>query len=142
MPRRQQLRDVAASSLISLPVKCPLPAFSCLLCVGPGIVLLLRVSIRLLCSYSQAFPACCFLACTFTALAMGSPCFAPRSPVPRSSFPLSRCTDSRTLMLNWPYKMMHYLATLLSPSSSFNFFAGSACWLQAASTWRRGGASC
>lgn len=60
-------------TLPHLPARqMPSPSVLHLLCVVPGIVLQLRVSIRLLCSYSQAFPACCLLACTFAALALGS----------------------------------------------------------------------
>lgn len=113
LPHRQQEHSAGLSLSLCLP------AFSsvCLFCAVLGWCCTAAVfSVRLLafvscCSFSHILPVCCLLACTFPALAMGSLCSAPGpcSRAPCSSLPLFPCADSRTLMLNWPCKKMHYL---------------------------------
>lgn len=116
----------------------------CLFCVTPGILLPLWVSCKssgffffffmlffqphYSCVLSPSLPWRC-TSCIHQLVLI------PECPVP--SFPLLCCSNSRMLMLNWPYKMIHYLTPLLSPSSVFNFSARSVCWLWAASTLRR-----
>lgn len=111
-----------------------------LLCIIPGVLLPLWVFCKLAffftCSFSLILPVCCLLACTFTALEMGllHSSVGPYSRVPCSFLSPLCCTDSTGLMLSQPYKMIHYITPLLSPSSVFNFSAWSV-WFGLQAPW-------
>lgn len=109
---------------MSLSLCLPAPSSLCLFCaVLRWCCTAAAFSVRPLAFVFQPCSSCVLSpSCTFPALEMGSLCSAadPCSRAPCSSLPLLPCADSRTLMLNWPYKKMRYL-TPSFPELGFQF---------------------
>lgn len=109
---------------MSLSLCLPAPSSLCLFCaVLRWCCTAAAFSVRPLAFVFQPCSSCALSpSCTFPALEMGSLCSAadPCSRAPCSSLPLLPCADSRTLMLNWPYRKMRYL-TPSFPELGFQF---------------------